>query len=74
MSLGKMHAYCYGPYVHLIEFVTSQAKCQMGSVPSGKKGNVWYLPVFTNFTGNRKPRVGCWKISIQENQANKQTI
>lgn len=35
-----MNAYCSGPYVHLIEFATFQARCQMDSLLSGERGNV----------------------------------
>ena len=40
-----MNAYCYGPYVHIIEFATFQARCQMNSLPSGKRGDVSCLLV-----------------------------
>lgn len=38
--LAKTNSGCYGPYVHLIEFATFQAECQMDSLPSDKSNEV----------------------------------
>lgn len=77
MSLGKdecllLWAIC--AFVHLIEFVTFQASCQMGSLPSGKRGNVFCLLVLTNFRDRKRLTFALWKPCIQvQHQTNKQT-
>lgn len=41
--LAKTDFTCYGPYVHLIEFASFQAECQMDSLPSDKCHEVFPL-------------------------------
>lgn len=41
--LAKTDSACYGPYVHLIEFASFQAECQMDSLPSDKSDEVFPL-------------------------------
>lgn len=45
--LAKTDFACYGPYVHLIEFASFQAECQMDRLPSDKSDEV-FPPLFSH--------------------------
>lgn len=47
--LAKTDSACYGPYVHLIEFASFQAECQMDSLPSDKSDKVFPSCSLTSF-------------------------
>lgn len=47
--LAKTDSACYGPYVHLIEFASFQAECQMDSLPSDKSDEVFPSCSLTSF-------------------------
>lgn len=47
--LAKTDSACYGPYVHLIEFASFQAACQMDSLPSDKSDEVLSSCSLTSF-------------------------
>lgn len=50
MCVGKnTHSACYGPYVHLIEFASFQAECQMDSLTSDKSDKVFSSCSLTSF-------------------------